>query len=701
MNYIEKLDLQTEEVGELGTLEKHTIINNKPFSVDEYVGHDGDFLAIDGDYNDGFNQLNKTNGIGINCIVSKEVKKIKNKIDYFINVKDFGAIGDGNSHKVIDFFKTIEDCQKVYPSCLSLDDEIDLLALEKGLTYARDKGTVLYINNLTLIINRSLYVRKNSNLQATMGSVIKGESENTALVHFDNTKNCKWENITIERIGQTYGRYCNAVEIRDKADNTLILENCIFKNNCTIVDSNVSGVSGIQIHFRCSPTLINCIGYGGGNESSRYCTGIRVGGIGNSSASPRLINCVGYGGKGYSPHGIEIDNTESGGYVVLDNCIGYGGQGEGGHGFSIDDVSDGILKNCIGQGGNLGGDGLIVWGSCNMTIENCKFSSIKGNGVTCVNGNVTLKNCSITMGYESDKCRGVSCGWFANTTLINCTITSPTKSFRHYHNNSNQIILSENSNQIIKHIGLQTLKSFSSDVKLKVGLSNGGSEIMPETILNYNSESWADIKINDNVVIPKNTPIYLTLNKTISDDSFVILFNFAVGDDLQKGIVISANNKVVIDGCKIDVDNFSNSVGIHNTTNCDLTIINSTINAKSGKAIVSDIDLSGVNVISNCVIKGTTTNVGQLDDIKNLRTKKITSFDGGGIDFYINDSCAMTISSVSNGLLPYKGNNALTLGNTNYFWKEGYFKDGILVKSPNGTIYRLKVNDSGQVVASN
>ena len=62
MDYIEKLDLQTEEIEEIESLEKHTIINNKPFSVEKYVGHEGEFLAVDGEYNDGFNQLNETNG---------------------------------------------------------------------------------------------------------------------------------------------------------------------------------------------------------------------------------------------------------------------------------------------------------------------------------------------------------------------------------------------------------------------------------------------------------------------------------------------------------------------------------------------------------------------------------------------------------------------------------------------------------------
>ena len=58
MDYIEKLELQTEEVKEVETLEKHSIINSG--SVNKYNGHTRDFLALDGDYNDGFKQLKET-----------------------------------------------------------------------------------------------------------------------------------------------------------------------------------------------------------------------------------------------------------------------------------------------------------------------------------------------------------------------------------------------------------------------------------------------------------------------------------------------------------------------------------------------------------------------------------------------------------------------------------------------------------------
>ena len=85
MDYIDKLELQTEEIKEVETLEKHTIINNEPFTVVEYEGHTREFLAVDGEYDDGFTQLNETNGISINCLVSKKVKNLETSLN---NIKN-------------------------------------------------------------------------------------------------------------------------------------------------------------------------------------------------------------------------------------------------------------------------------------------------------------------------------------------------------------------------------------------------------------------------------------------------------------------------------------------------------------------------------------------------------------------------------------------------------------------------------------
>ena len=52
--------------------------------------HDEDFLAIDGEYNDGFNKLNETNVVGVSCKVSKRLDNLKASLNSVVlYVEDF------------------------------------------------------------------------------------------------------------------------------------------------------------------------------------------------------------------------------------------------------------------------------------------------------------------------------------------------------------------------------------------------------------------------------------------------------------------------------------------------------------------------------------------------------------------------------------------------------------------------------------
>lgn len=132
MDYIEKLDIQTEEVEEIETLEKHTIINNTPVSVNKYNGHTREFLALDGDYDDGFKQLKEVDGLGISCNVSKEVKearkdvngiyheKLKDRIDSDfnknLNLNDFKGYANNNNIYELDKLRLLETTWAYYDS---------------------------------------------------------------------------------------------------------------------------------------------------------------------------------------------------------------------------------------------------------------------------------------------------------------------------------------------------------------------------------------------------------------------------------------------------------------------------------------------------------------------------------------------------------------------------------------------------------
>lgn len=69
-------------------------------------------------------------------------------------VDSFGAIGDGQSHPLSEFFNTLEDAQFVYPHAVSLDDEIDWAAsqalIDSGKKFVLFRVTGRYAFNRAL-----------------------------------------------------------------------------------------------------------------------------------------------------------------------------------------------------------------------------------------------------------------------------------------------------------------------------------------------------------------------------------------------------------------------------------------------------------------------------------------------------------------------------------------------------------------------
>jgi len=69
---------------------------------------------------------------------------------------DYGAVADGSSHPLSDYYSTLAEAQEVYTHALALTDEIDWCALQAAINAAEDAngGTVLV--NGRFIINRPL-----------------------------------------------------------------------------------------------------------------------------------------------------------------------------------------------------------------------------------------------------------------------------------------------------------------------------------------------------------------------------------------------------------------------------------------------------------------------------------------------------------------------------------------------------------------
>ena len=176
------MDIQVEDVKEVETLEKHTITNNKPFSVDEYEGHDKDFLSVDGDYNDGFKQLNETNGLGINCIVSKEVKDARTDV----NGNKHEKLKDRIDSEVNEIKTSLENMVTYNVLCDELFDENDIsLSINKIVGNLKEGESVLLPNGTYRIKNTLLLENlKNGVIIDLQGEIIvDGLLENAVVVN--------------------------------------------------------------------------------------------------------------------------------------------------------------------------------------------------------------------------------------------------------------------------------------------------------------------------------------------------------------------------------------------------------------------------------------------------------------------------------------------------------------------------------------
>ena len=128
-----EIDGKNGDLATLKTFEKNTLVKaiNEVHDVTEGVVSLYDKNIKDGGSNNGWIDSTVTTFSG-----RTQREKNLNHITPF----DFGAIGDGLSHKLSTKYGTLADAQKVYPIATSLDDEIDWCALQSMINYALAQG---------------------------------------------------------------------------------------------------------------------------------------------------------------------------------------------------------------------------------------------------------------------------------------------------------------------------------------------------------------------------------------------------------------------------------------------------------------------------------------------------------------------------------------------------------------------------------
>ncbi|EFX3898367.1 hypothetical protein H3Z28_002206, partial [Salmonella enterica subsp. enterica serovar Ank] len=70
-----------------------------------------------------------------------------------INVKDFGAVGDGGDHPLSEFFSTLSVAQIAYPFVTSLTQSIDYAALQSAINAAKALNAAVFIPSGSYVVN--------------------------------------------------------------------------------------------------------------------------------------------------------------------------------------------------------------------------------------------------------------------------------------------------------------------------------------------------------------------------------------------------------------------------------------------------------------------------------------------------------------------------------------------------------------------
>ena len=177
----------------------------------------------------------------------------------YLNIAKVGAIGDGLSHKLSSKYSSLEEARVDFPQAVSLDDEIDLVAILKALSITSN----IFIPEGTFIVNRQIDLDGLTRVEGynRNQSVIKMVSDNTPILVLDGSL------IQIQNIGLKYEKFqqgfnlsnailknvnvidfvnINYVQV-ENAYNAIRMTNALF--NCTFKNIRINGYAGRSIYI--------------------------------------------------------------------------------------------------------------------------------------------------------------------------------------------------------------------------------------------------------------------------------------------------------------------------------------------------------------------------------------------------------------------------------------------------------------------
>lgn len=205
-------------------------------------------------------------------------------VSSYLNVKDYGAKGDGSSHPLSSYYGTLAEAQTVYPAATALTDELDWAAIQSLLDKCKLSGgttpcRTVYVSKGTYVVNKPLRMWGWGNLI--------GEGENTAIIK-NTGVGTPCLRITGDRVSvrdiQIKGNATGNYGVNGTTGDGIILDGSYY-DGCGYVTLDhvqcvLNGGNGIRVYagnwihnFRnctCSQNTLNgiCIDWTDGTENS-------------------------------------------------------------------------------------------------------------------------------------------------------------------------------------------------------------------------------------------------------------------------------------------------------------------------------------------------------------------------------------------------------------------------------------------------
>jgi parallel beta-helix repeat protein len=182
----------------------------------------------------------------------------------FVSVKDFGAVGDGNSKPLSNYFANLSAAQTYFPAATSLSDQLDWAAFSKAIQSNRTifvpAGTYQFGANSLFIQGSNIKIHGTGQTSLITTSVLPNSSVN-GMIQLGNCSNIVFEDIGFSSTSvygsQLVDNFYGLVWSQNRNLLQIIFQRCYF----TAPTANTNGIKIINENSQIADNIecIDCI----------------------------------------------------------------------------------------------------------------------------------------------------------------------------------------------------------------------------------------------------------------------------------------------------------------------------------------------------------------------------------------------------------------------------------------------------------